>query len=140
MNKPRKLPQKQKEEIIRRLKAQLALREEIIFTYIYGSFVEGKYFRDVDVAVYVNEQVVLEDNALDYAFKLADVLEVAISLPVDVRVLNYTPLGFQYHVTTGKLLTCRDDDLRAYVVGKIWSLYFDQLPTVKRFLKEMVGG
>jgi predicted nucleotidyltransferase len=58
--KPRILTQTQKTVVIRQLKAQLPLREEISFAYIYGSFVEGKYFRDVDVALYVDEQLVAE--------------------------------------------------------------------------------
>jgi hypothetical protein len=138
MNKPKELSQTQREQLTQKLKDQLEQRQEIIFSYLYGSFVEGEYFRDIDVAVYVDEQIVPEDKALEYTFKLADILESETKLPVDVRALNYTTLGFKYHVTTGKVLTCQDDDLRAYVVGKIWTLYFDQLPTVKRFLKEMV--
>ncbi len=99
---------------------------------------DEEYFRDVDVAVYVDEDVVSEDKALDYMLKLGTVLQTLTEISLDVRVLNYASIGFKYHATAGKILTCRDDELRAYVVGKIWSLYFDQLPTVKRFLKEMV--
>ncbi len=138
MNKPRKLIQAQRERLTRQLKEQLAQHEEIIFSYLHGSFVEGGYFRDVDIAVYVDQQAVPEDKALEYALKLSTALESGIPLTIDVRVLNYTPIGFKYHVTTGKVLTCRDDDLRVEVVARIWSIYFDYLPTLKRFLKEMV--
>ncbi len=139
MNKPKTLPQKQREGLIQKLKESLAKREEIIFSYLYGSFVDGKYFRDVDVAVYVDEGLVPEDEALEYILKLGTELEMQAEMPVDVRVLNYASIGFKYHATTGKVLTCRDDDLRAYVVAGIWSMYFDQLPLTKRFFMEMVG-
>ncbi len=138
MIKPKTFTKAQKDAVISQLKAGLAQRKEIIFSYLHGSFVDGRYFRDVDVAVYVDEKQVSQDDALFYGFRLSAALEEKIKLPIDAKVLNYAPIGFKYHITTGKILTCRDDEMRAYVVGIIWSLYFDQLPTMRRFLKEML--
>jgi len=45
-----------KEEIKTKIKEVLAERHEIIFAYIHGSF-KDIYFRDVDIAVYVDETV-----------------------------------------------------------------------------------
>jgi predicted nucleotidyltransferase len=44
-----------KENILSVITRELERRGEIVFAYIFGSFVEREVFRDVDVAVYVQE-------------------------------------------------------------------------------------
>ena len=61
-------------------------------------------------------------------------------MPVDLKVLNYAPLGFQYYSTTGLLIMCKDDDLRVDYLTKIRSLYFDFKPSSERFLLEMIDA
>ncbi len=137
--KPTTLPTTEKEAIIRQLTQILDTREEIIFSYLHGSFVDGQYFRDLDVAVYVDEGKISREDVWDYEFKLASDLQEPIrGVIIDPKVFNYAPVGFQYHVTCGRLLTNRDDDLRVDVITRVWNLYFDQLPVIKQYLKDMV--
>lgn len=130
---------KQKAQVVQQLKEWLEGREEIIFSYLHGSFVEEKHFRDIDVAVFVDERRVEADRALEYGLDVGTQLDMSFGLPIDIRVLNYTSLGFRYHASQGRLLTCRDDDLRVEIVTRIWSLYFDQLPLKRRFLQDRYG-
>ncbi|MBI5788053.1 MAG: nucleotidyltransferase domain-containing protein [Candidatus Schekmanbacteria bacterium] len=138
--KPTTLPTTEKEAIIRQLTDILAEREEIIFSYLHGSFVDGQYFRDLDVAVYVDEKCINREGAWDYEFKLASDLNDQIRrVTIDTKVFNYAPIGFQYHVTCGRLLTNRDDDLRVDVISRVWNLYFDLQPLNRRLFKDLVG-
>jgi predicted nucleotidyltransferase len=83
-------------------------REEILFAYIHGSFLEGR-FRDVDVAIYLD----LEGD-LRYALNLEGELEEGVGVPVDVRILNSAPLSFRFRVISqGILLFSRDEERRS---------------------------
>ena len=90
-----------KEEIKRKIKEILSKKDEVLFAYIHGSFDE-LHFRDVDVAVYVDEEKV--EDFLDYELKLSIEIEKEIKLPVDVKILNSAPLSFRYRAIKGELL------------------------------------
>jgi predicted nucleotidyltransferase len=44
-----------KKEVIKKIENFIKSHKEIIFAYIFGSFIEQETFNDVDVAIYVNE-------------------------------------------------------------------------------------
>jgi len=88
------------EDIIETLRIALQNREEIIFAYLYGSFAEGLPFRDIDIAVYVKEEVVSRDEAFNYGLELSSLIEAETKIgPLDIRVINYAPAGLKYYVT-----------------------------------------
>ncbi len=43
----------EKEEIVRKIVEVLKNEEKVAFAYLFGSFLFGKYFNDIDLAVYV---------------------------------------------------------------------------------------
>jgi predicted nucleotidyltransferase len=120
------------------LSQTLEKEENVLFAYLHGSFAEGRPFRDIDIAVFVKESKIPKEKSLDFEMSISLRLEKIIKMPVDVKVINYAPLGFQYHSTGGILLVCRDDDLRVDFLTKMRSLYFDFKPSSERFLKEML--
>jgi len=130
----------EKEKLTKGIKRLLEDKIEILFSYLHGSFMEDIKFNDIDVAIYVDENMVSREKAMDYEFALSDELEDAVKLPVDVKVINYAPLAFQYHATAGKILTCRDEEFMADKVAGIRSLYLDFKPVADRFLMEMLSG
>jgi predicted nucleotidyltransferase len=91
--------QTEKEKIENKISHLLRKRNEIIFSYIHGSFLEGN-FRDVDVAVYLKD----EEKALQYEIKLEREIEDIIGFPADVRVLNHAPLYFKFNVVKNGFL------------------------------------
>lgn len=133
-----KITRIEKDKIISLLISTLD-KKEILFSYAHGSFVEEEVFRDIDLAVWVKEEVLPKEKALKYELSLSVDLGYLIGYPVDLKVLNYAPLGFQYHVTKGKLLTCLDDDLRVDFLAQVWSKYLDFAPKSKEFLLEMLS-
>lgn len=138
MEKLRDLNKEDREKIQKVLSQCLEKEEGVIFAYLHGSFTEGKLFRDIDIAVFVEEKKVPKEKVLDFEISLSLKLEEVIKMPIDVKVINYAPLAFLYYSTVDTLLMCKDDDLRVDFLTKIRSLYFDFKPSSERFLREML--
>lgn len=129
------------EEVCRKLKESLEKREEIIFAYIHGSFLELTKFRDIDIAVYVNESLVPHDEALEYALEISALTELETGIsPLDTKVLNYASIGFRYHATKGILLFSKDEDKRADFLEDTWKRYFDLLPKRKQIIIDLLAA
>lgn len=129
-----------KKQTIAILKNSLIKKTELMFSFLHGSFLEAGAFHDIDIAVYVNENMVPKEKAMDYEFDLSYKLESIVKRPVDVKVINYAPLAFQYHATAGKILTCRDEDFMADKVADIRIFYLDFKPTSRQTVMEMLGA
>ena len=122
-----------------KLKIFLETVPEVIFAYLHGSLAEGLPFRDIDVAIYVNEGIVSQEKALDYGIRLSIEAEIATKLsPLDIKVINYAPNGFKYHATKGILLFSKDDELRCDFLEKLWNKYLDLQPTRKALLLDIL--
>ena len=124
------------EKIKMRIRKILAEREEVIFAYIHGSFNED-HFRDVDIAVYVEEDKV--EDFLNYELELSMKIEEVIRLPVDVRVLNSAPLSFRYRAIRGELLISKNEELRFRFVEETLMEYLDFKPIEDRILREILS-
>lgn len=128
------------EEIIETLRIALQNREEIIFAYLYGSFAEGLPFRDIDIAVYVKEEIVSREEAFDYGLELSSLIEAETKIgPLDIRVINYAPAGLKYYVTKGCMLFSKDDEKRYDFIEETWKRYFDLMPKRKQILHDLLS-
>ena len=107
MKKKIRLNRDKKEEIIGRIKEYLNKRKEVLFAYIFGSFVGSDEFSDIDIALYVDGE-----RSLKYEFEIEDDLEAMLKIPVDVRVINNAPVSFSYGVLRDGLLI-KDNDIRS---------------------------
>lgn len=130
----------EKHDIIKKLTSLLKKEDKILFSFLHGSFLEGSRFNDIDIAVYIDERKIHKGDALDYEFRLSAKLEETVKLPVDVKIINYAPLGFQYHATSGKLLACKDNEVMADKVAEIRIFYLDFKPTSEKLTMEMLGA
>lgn len=135
-----KMDDKEREKLVSRLGRELQGRREIVFAYLYGSFVEGDLFRDIDIALYVNEAQVRKEEFLAYEISMAVELQTLFSKPFDVKILNWLPLGLQYYATTSRLLFGRDDDQRVDFVARVRSLYLDFQIEAQKYLAEVAHG
>lgn len=140
MKRIRDICQKEKKKIQLLLGELLKKEKGILFAYLHGTFEEGKPFRDIDLAVFVEGAIIPRNKVMDFEIAASLRLQESIEMPVDLKVLNYAPLGFQYYSTTGLLIMCKDDDLRVDYLTKIRSLYFDFKPSSERFLLEMIDA
>lgn len=129
-----------KEEIIKKISESLSKRAEIIFAYIHGSFVQDLPFKDIDVAIFVDEGAVPRDEAIDYGLRLSAIVEMETGIsPLDIKVINYAPFGFKYYATKGNLLFSKDEDLRTDFLEETWRRYFDLQPKRKQVLLDILS-
>jgi hypothetical protein len=124
----------ERERIEQCLAAELAGDRSVTFAYLYGSFVESQPFHDIDVGVYLEN--VQADRVTATALDLAQRLSDRARMPVDVRILNFAPVSFLYHVLRGQLVFCRDDAVLAEVMERTVSRYLDIAPLVRRGTQE----
>ena len=119
----RTLEGKEREALIDALRSHLRQRPEIVFAYIFGSFVSGMPFQDIDLALWVDTR--LTDNPREFAEDCADLLDAEFRHVFDIVILNSAPSSFKASVfTEGRLLFSRGDDL---LNGVIESCSLDML-------------
>ena len=70
---------------------------------MFGSFLEGGLFRDIDVAIWLAEVGEPVEAAL-YAEKLAARLTKAVGIPVDVAVINFGTRWLKHRTLKSKPL------------------------------------
>jgi hypothetical protein len=136
--KKHKISDSEKEKILEKIIDNLKDEDSIIFAYSHGSFLEGS-FRDIDLAIYV-QTTLNKKEALKLELKLERELEEKIKLPIDIRILNYSPLSFRYNVIKdGKLILSRNENLRCDFASLSIREYLDFNFYRKRYMKEVLG-
>jgi len=114
------IPSEERKRIIDEIRRLFEREEEVLFSYVHGGLVNRRFFRDVDVAVW------LRDTSRSFYYAVEFPVSVEIGFPLDVQVLNEAPLPFKYNVfTEGMLLTSKDEDLRSRVVDTVVRMYMD---------------
>ena len=129
----------EKEEIAQQLAEKLKAKPEVLFAFVYGSFLEGT-FRDIDVGIFLEESQVPLEEQLEYQLNLLEELSPLTEYPLDVRVINGAPLAFRYNFTCGRLLFTRDEALLAQLIERTRDQYFDFLPVIEKYLEEFTRG
>jgi len=112
-------------------------RAEILFAILYGSAVEERRFRDLDIGLFVDRALVPPSADLDYAFTLTDELEKTAPCSVDVRVINEAPLSFRYNVSRGIPLIVHDRQAFVRFLERTWDAFLDFRPLAMQYLKEL---
>ena len=131
------LNEDEKSRLIQHLASLIQDRREIVFAYLFGSFMGSLPFHDIDMGIYLSE--IKEEEATLYSIDLALVLTRALRIPVDVRVLNFAPVSFLYHVIRGKLILERDEEVHSRFVEKTIAQYLDLKPLLRKSTKEAFG-
>ena len=122
-----------------RIAACLAEQIEVMFAFLYGSFISEPLFRDIDVGVYVagiepsqyfaceNRLSRLSEDAVDSLF------------PVDVRIINTAPIFFCFEVIRGKLIFSRSEQLLVDFMTSIARRRLDMASLRRHYLREAMG-
>ena len=117
-----KLPLQEKNKITEKIITTLKDRGEVSFAYLFGSFIDdvGIPFRDIDIGIFLQPEIVSPQDSFDYENKLAEDLSKKFSFPVDrldIKILNFTSVNFQNSVySRGKLLFAKDKEFFANIV------------------------
>jgi len=107
-----------KEAIVQNIKQTLIKETDIIFAFIFGSFLDAPSFRDIDIGIYATG--IKEDEVFDCELKLSKEISDACDLPFDiieVKVLNFAPGYFLNNIfSRGKLLFSKDQQLLSEMI------------------------
>ncbi len=126
-----------KEDIVEQIKKELTMIKDVRFSYLHGSFLEDKSFRDIDIAILLSNTKANE-TGLEICNKLSVKLTKILTIPVDVNLLNSASLAFCYYVTQGEVLTYLDlEDVYQYKED-IWIKYMDFYPLIKESLADLL--
>lgn len=120
---------KEKTHIETEIRKFLQNRSEIIFAYIFGSFIRTDNYHDIDIAVYLDKNFDKNDlKKFPYGYesmllgKLTDLLREK----VDFIVLNNADITLQQRIINkGSLLFSQNDSLRISYENFIRKLYID---------------
>jgi len=127
-----------KEKIIQKIVKELEKVEEIEFSFLHGSFIEEKSFRDIDIAVFFKPNTNIKAH-LDICNKLSIELTRIVEILVDVNPLNSAPLSYCYYATQGKTLTYKNlEDVYLYKED-IWIKYMDFFPLLKDNFMDLIN-
>lgn len=119
---------------------RLAQRPEILAVVLYGSFLKSETFRDIDLALLVDEQKLLPEQFLDYELDRLGELARLSKFPLDIRIVNRAPVLFRYAVTQGQVLFCRDARIWVEFCERTWGEYLDFEPVARRYIEELAHG
>ncbi|ATZ61197.2 MAG: nucleotidyltransferase domain-containing protein [Methanosarcinales archaeon Met12] len=131
----------EKKAIIKRIE-QVLSGLEVDLGYVFGSFLVSDDFRDVDVAVLTPEKLGPYERfrfPIQVARKLED--EIKPKHEFDVKILDSSPIDFQYNViSSSELVFCKDEYGRIGYEEAAMREYLDYMETSmwldERFLAE----
>ncbi|MBO8159724.1 nucleotidyltransferase domain-containing protein [Thermosyntropha sp.] len=129
--------------ILEKINEYLKKQKNIIFAYIFGSFVQGKRYNDIDVAVFLQNKEIEPMSYLELKRELADIA----GTDVDVVILNEaSPLLKREVIKNGVLILERDKEKRVdFVVQSVFEYedmkrYYEMsYETVIERVKESLG-
>lgn len=133
-----KLTDEEREELRSRIVEDLQKDERIRFAYLHGSFLSGE-FRDIDIGVYVEEDMDEKDR-IDFELNKEVELSRELGYEVDLRALNLAPNSFCYNVIKdGELLFSFDESLRSDFESLVLVKHHDFKRFREKYRKQAIG-
>jgi uncharacterized protein len=129
-----------RESIVQPIVAQLAQHPEILAVVLYGSFLNRERFRDIDLALLVDERRLPPESFLDYELDRLEELSRLSEFPLDIRIVNRAPVLFRYAVTQGRVLFCREERAWVEFCERTWKEYLDFEPVARLYIQELARG
>lgn len=71
-----RLSPEERSQIRDQLVAELSQHPDVLFAYVYGSFVDSDTFHDVDIAVYLSGNTINADVAGDLSQRLSSTIKL----------------------------------------------------------------
>lgn len=127
-------------QAIREAAAQvLAACPEVVLAFLFGSFLDEPWFRDVDFGVVVDPSRVPPEAEFDLAARLAADLELRLHLPVDVVILNRAPVALRHRAVQGQVLVNKDPELCDRLRETTWREYADLEPFLRATVRDLLN-
>lgn len=130
---------KDKKRFIKKATAVLQTKEYILFAYVFGSFTAEKSFHDIDIAVFIHDEKLKSQFALEMELEVE--MEKTLCFPVDVRIINNAPVSFIYNVLkSGAVIVDNNISMRADFEGLNYKKYFDYRHLRDEYLREIINA
>lgn len=100
-----------REKLIEKVAEVLAGFPQVVLAYLFGSFLRGEKFNDLDLGLVLDETL-CEQDQWSCVLAVGREMEKALryQVPVDVRLLNEAPVRFQHRViASGRLIFARSE-------------------------------
>jgi len=125
-----------KDDIIFALRHYFALRENVLFAYLFGSYAREKEKKgsDIDIAVYLSSAS--EDEFLKYKLDFKAELEEVFKKPVDVVIMNTAPPLLNHEIfKEGVLIKNTVPALLSDFRARNFYFYLDQMYIINAYLQ-----
>ena len=130
-----------KEIVSNQLAEVLGQRSEVQFACLHGSFQDPIVgFNDIDIAIWLEPSMIQPEAVFNYQMELGDILEQHLDYPIDVKVLNFAGIGFQYAASGGTLLTAGDPESWFDFRERTWMMYLDFAPVARQALLDFFAA
>lgn len=129
-----------KVEIQKSIQHLLERKNEIVFAYLFGSFVEEDSYNDIDIGIFVksNDYKEIAASKTNYDILLALEIEKITKTSIDIIIMNNAPDHLIYSISKGILIVNCDDDLRVDFITQSWARYFDFRCQRNLYLQEVI--
>jgi predicted nucleotidyltransferase len=104
--------------------------ENIIFAYVFGSYVDGSYHRDSDIDI----ALFLKEESFDYYLCITHLLEKNVKKRIDVTILNNTKNLYLLENIIKKSKVIKNSKLREDFEIKKWHEILDFKELQQRFI------
>ena len=133
------LGEEQRRDLTKMITKVVSQDERVLFAFLYGSFLDGDFFRDIDLGVFVKG--VGSTDFWDYECGLSQKIEKALChpFPVEAKVINRAPISFCYHVIRGRLLFVRDESVMVGFMTRVARTYLDMAPLRRKYMLEAMA-
>lgn len=140
MSEYKNIKKEDREKMKQDIEKILTQQEEVVFAYLYGSFLDSPCFRDIDIGVYVSD--IKKENVSDYELELSRKLAAVVGFSFDVfevKVLNFAPYSFLNNIfSRGEVLLSRDEKLLSDLIEKTSLFAISNEHIANQSLKELI--
>ncbi len=129
----------QRRDLTKMITKAVSQDERVLFAFLYGSFLDGAFFRDIDLGVFVKG--VGSTDFWDYECGLSQKIEKVLChpFPVEAKVINRAPISFCYHVIRGRRLFVRDESVMVGFMIRVARTYLDMAPLRRKYMLEAMA-
>ena len=133
------LSKRKQEEVIGKIASFLTRQSQIVFAFLFGSFLTDNVFRDIDIGIFVERLSPAEFLAFEINLACRLEKELNFTYPLEVKIINAAPIAFAFQVIRGKLLFSRDDELLTDYMEATAHRYLDIAPCRDHYIKEAMA-
>jgi predicted nucleotidyltransferase len=109
----------EKSHVIFQLIKYFESKEEIVFSYLYGDYLHAHFFKNLNVGLFFNNDLIKENKRKSELKSYVTDLAELFPYPVDFTILNEAPFAIQFEAIKGTILSCTNEAKREKFMEEI---------------------